>query len=50
MMKYLGIVLAVVLTVAAVAVATKDEGTKAGTEKVTKTEKNMSGKPCLISK
>ena len=43
-MKYLGIVLAVVLTVAAVAVATKDEGTKAGTEKVTKTEKNMSGK------
>lgn len=44
MMKYLGIVLAVVLTVAAVAVATKDEGTKAGTEKVTKTEKNMSGK------
>lgn len=44
MMKYLGIVLAVVLTVAAVAVATKDEGTKAGTETVTKTEKNMSGK------
>ncbi len=44
MMKYLGIVLSVILTVAVVAVATKDEGASANSQSVSKTEKTMSGK------